>query len=69
MSEKYGTLIPTGKLLDGKPRTILFDAVKCIGCRQCVHACKDWNGHPRTSIYEMSSTNWITMGGISGDRI
>ncbi|MBI4527491.1 MAG: 4Fe-4S dicluster domain-containing protein [Deltaproteobacteria bacterium] len=61
MSEKYGTLIPTGRLLDGKPRTILFDAAKCIGCRQCVQACKDWNDHPRTTIYELSSTNWITM--------
>ncbi len=61
MADKYGTLIPTAKLLDGKPRSILFDATKCIGCRQCVHACKDWNDHPRTTIYEISSTNWITM--------
>lgn len=61
MSEKYGHLIPSGRLIDGKPRTILFDATKCIGCRQCVHACKDWNDHPRTSVYEISSTNWITM--------
>ena len=61
MSEKYGTLIPTARLLDGKPRTILFDASKCIGCRQCVHACKDWHDHPRTSVYEFSATNWITM--------
>lgn len=61
MSEKNGNLIPTGRLLDGKPRTILFDAIRCIGCRQCVHACKDWHDHPRTSVYELSSTNWITM--------
>src|ERR1043165_9989915 len=61
MSEKYGNLIPTGRLLDGKPRTILFDATKCIGCRQCVHACKDWHDHPRTSVYEFSSSNWIQM--------
>jgi len=61
MGEKYGNLIPTGRLLDGKPRTILFDATKCIGCRQCVQACKDWNDHPRTTLYELSSTNWITM--------
>ena len=61
MDEKYGNLIPNGKLLDSKPRTILFDATKCIGCRQCVHACKDWNDHPRTTPYELSSTNWITM--------
>ncbi len=61
MSDKYGTLIPTGRLLDGKPRSILFDAAKCIGCRQCVQACKDWNDHPRTTPYELSSTGWITM--------
>lgn len=61
MNNKYGNLIPTGRLIDGKPRSILFDATKCIGCRQCVHACKDWNDHPRTTVYEMSSTNWITM--------
>jgi len=52
---------PTGRLLDGKPRTILFDATKCIGCRHCVQACKDWNDHPRTSPYELSSTTWLTM--------
>ena len=39
----------------------LFDATKCIGCRHCVQACKDWNDHDRTSAYELSSTNWITM--------
>ncbi len=61
MDKKYGTLIPTARLLDGKPRSILFDATKCIGCRQCVHACKDWHDHPRTTVYEFSSTNWITM--------
>jgi len=61
MSEKYGTLFPTGRLLDGEARTILFDAAKCIGCRQCVQACKDWNDHTRGSVYELSSENWITM--------
>jgi Fe-S-cluster-containing dehydrogenase component len=61
MNEKYGRLIPTSRLLDGKPRTILFESTKCIGCRQCVHACKDWHDHRRTSIYELSGTNWITM--------
>jgi hypothetical protein len=24
---------PTGRLLDGEPRAILFDSAKCIGCR------------------------------------
>jgi formate dehydrogenase iron-sulfur subunit len=61
MRESDATPFPTGRLLDGKPRTILFDATVCIGCRQCVQACKDWNDHPRTSIYAISATNWITM--------
>jgi formate dehydrogenase iron-sulfur subunit len=61
VSEKSAKPFPTGRLIDGKPRAILFDAVKCIGCRQCVQACKDWNDHPRTSLYEFSSTTWITM--------
>ena len=61
MSDKYGKVIPTGKLLDGERRSILFDATKCIGCRQCVHACKDWNEHARTSVFEISPTNWITI--------
>jgi len=61
LKREYGNLVPTGRLLDGKPRSILFDATKCIGCRHCVQACKDWNEHDRTSLYEMSPTNWITM--------
>src|SRR4029079_14518242 len=59
LTEQYGDLIPTARLYDGKPRSILFDATKCIGCRHCVQACKDWNEHDRTSLYELSSTNWI----------
>ena len=59
--EQYGNLVPTARLRDGQPRSILFDATTCIGCRQCVQACKDWNNHPRTSLYALSSTNWITL--------
>lgn len=61
LTERYGNLVPTGRLLDGKPRSILFDATQCIGCRHCVQACKDWNEHDRTSLYELSPTNWLTM--------
>ena len=61
LTEQYGNLVPTARLRDGQPRSILFDATTCIGCRQCVQACKDWNNHPRTSLYDLSSTNWITM--------
>jgi formate dehydrogenase iron-sulfur subunit len=61
MGQDSGAVFPTGQLLDGKPRTILFDAAKCIGCRQCVQACQDWNDHPRATIYELSSSTWLTM--------
>lgn len=61
MSDSAARPYPTARLIDGKPRSILFDAATCIGCRQCVQACKDWNDHPRTSLYELSSTTWITM--------
>jgi formate dehydrogenase iron-sulfur subunit len=59
--QHYGSLVPTARLKDGKPRSILFDATQCIGCRHCVQACKDWNDHPRTSLYDLSSSNWITI--------
>ena len=61
LKQRYGNLVPTARLRDGKARSILFAATKCIGCRQCVQACKDWNEHDRTSLYELSPTNWITM--------
>lgn len=61
MSDKYSNLFPTGRLIDGKPRSILFDASKCIGCRQCVQACKDWNEHTRGDLFGISSDNWIAM--------
>jgi formate dehydrogenase iron-sulfur subunit len=61
MSDSHAKPFPTGRLDDGVPKSILFDSTICIGCRQCVQACKDWNDHSRTSIYELSETTWITM--------
>ncbi len=61
MADAYKALFPTGRLLDGKPRAILFDATVCIGCRQCVNACKDWNEHARGTLYEIAADNWLTM--------
>lgn len=52
---------PTARLRDGVPRAILFDAHACIGCRQCVEACKDWNDLPRGNTYTINPTTWITM--------
>src|SRR6266508_2698414 len=52
---------PVKRLLDGKPRSILFDSSKCIGCRQCVEACKDWNELPRGETYVINPSTWLTM--------
>ncbi len=52
---------PTGRLSDGKPRAIMFDSSACIGCRQCVEACKDWNELPRGNTYKINPSTWLTM--------
>jgi Fe-S-cluster-containing dehydrogenase component len=52
---------PTARLNDGQTRTILFDAFKCIGCRQCVDGCKDWNNLPRGNSFAFSPSTWITI--------
>ena len=65
LTREYGNLVPTGRLFDGKSRSILFDATRCIGCRHCVQACKDWNDHDRTSLYELSS-NQLDHHGAAG---
>jgi formate dehydrogenase iron-sulfur subunit len=52
---------PVTRLLDGQPRTILFDAAQCIGCRQCVEACKDWNDLPRGNTYTINPSTWLTI--------
>lgn len=52
---------PTKRLIDGKPRAILFDSTQCIGCRQCVEACKDWNELPRADNFAIGSSTWLTI--------
>jgi len=32
LTQQFGNLVPTARLRDGKPRSILFDATKCIDC-------------------------------------
>src|ERR1051326_9044205 len=59
--ESAGRPYPVARLLDGQSRTILFDAAKCIGCRQCVEACKDWNELPRGNSYTLNPSTWLTM--------
>jgi Fe-S-cluster-containing dehydrogenase component len=52
---------PVARLSDGKSRAILFDAAKCIGCRQCVEACKDWNDLPRGNTYKIGRSTWLNI--------
>lgn len=52
---------PSARAMDGEARSILFDASKCIGCRQCVEACKDWHDLPRGDTYRIGDSTWITM--------
>ena len=45
---------------------MLYDATKCIGCRACQNACKEWNGNPAepdpAGLYdaptELSADTW-----------
>lgn len=52
---------PVGRLRDGRSRAIVFDSAKCIGCRQCVEACKDWNELPRGNTYAIGASTWLTI--------
>jgi formate dehydrogenase iron-sulfur subunit len=52
---------PTARLGSGEAKAISYDSSKCIGCRQCVIACQDWNDLPRAGRYALSATTWITM--------
>lgn len=52
---------PTARLGDGVARAISYDSSKCIGCRQCVIACQDWNELPRAGRYGLTATTWITI--------
>lgn len=52
---------PTGRLFDGKKRAILFDSANCIGCRQCVEMCKDWNERPRGAPFDLNPSTWLAI--------
>ena len=52
---------PTARLNGGDKKAISYDSSACIGCRQCVIACQDWNDLPRAGRYALSATTWITM--------
>lgn len=52
---------PLARLGDGRSRAMLFDSSKCIGCRQCVEGCKDWNELARGDPYRIGGSTWITI--------
>lgn len=67
-SAASGILIaPVSAQAAGEALAILYDPSRCIGCRACQMACKQWNDLPREStdpagIYEtptgLSATTW-----------
>ncbi len=59
--------VETSRALSAANELALFyDPTKCIGCRACQNACKDWNGNPAeldpTGLYdaprELSADTW-----------
>ena len=49
--------------MNEKPRGLLFDMVRCAGCRACVKACKEIHGFPgdAKSTTELSATAYTAM--------
>ncbi len=37
---------------------MLYDSTKCIGCRACQNACKEWNGNPPEAGPGLSADTW-----------
>ncbi|MFQ6086005.1 MAG: 4Fe-4S dicluster domain-containing protein [Candidatus Bathyarchaeia archaeon] len=57
-------LIPVpegGRLIDGVERAVLFDSTKCLGCRECIYACKLWNELDHGEMYKLSKKTWINV--------
>jgi len=48
-SNKADAASPT-LLTQSKGKAMLYDALKCVGCRACQNACKEWNNTPSESI-------------------
>ncbi len=40
-------------------QAVLYDAVKCIGCRACQVACKQWNELPGEKTTSTYLHNWL----------
>ncbi len=43
-------LAATGDVAGKNDKAMLYDASKCVGCRACQNACKQWNHQPAESI-------------------
>ena len=62
-----GSVLAQSSAFSPEALTILYDPSKCIGCRACQMACKQWNGLPAetndaTGLYEtplgLSAATW-----------
>jgi len=57
------------------PMAILTDVTKCIGCEECVRACKNTNDtgddlpwHWQSRVDDLSASRWTTLVRVSEDR-
>jgi formate dehydrogenase iron-sulfur subunit len=44
-----------------KPKALLIDITKCIGCKACVYACKEANHLPEKEDEELASTSYTVV--------
>jgi formate dehydrogenase iron-sulfur subunit len=57
--------------MTSEPRGLLFDMVRCAGCRGCVRACKDAHGFPgdAKTTTELSATAYTAMTEVGDDHV
>ncbi len=61
MAEKGDTIM-------SKPKGLLIDITKCIGCRQCAAACAETNHLPQEEANELSATHYTVVQGLNNDQ-
>jgi len=69
------TVLASGGVEAEDSVAMLYDATKCVGCRACQNACKDWNGNPAeldpSGLYdapkELSADTWTLIQLYEGE--
>ena len=52
-----------------KSKGLLVDISKCIGCRECAHACAKINNLPEEDAMELSATHYTVVKGYNDDSV